>query len=185
VAISADGRFLLSGSTDATLKLWEADTGVCLRTFQGHLAAITAVALSPDGRYALSASADRTLKVWLLDWELAERPPADWDDGALPYLEMFLAQHTPYGGDFPPDRKRTLKEIGTLPLSQLFRGPTEEDLVRALTRRGKPNWTAEDFEELLYTLGCAGYGWLRPEGVQLKLEELMRTWIGPGAALRT
>ena len=28
-------------------------------------------------------------------------------------------------------------------------------------------------------LGCAGYGWLRPEGVRRKLEEMAAEWTGP------
>jgi hypothetical protein len=35
-----------------------------------------------------------------------------------------------------------------------------------------PTWSEEDFQRLLHTLGCAGYGWLRPEGVRRKLEEM-------------
>jgi WD40 repeat protein/serine/threonine protein kinase len=182
VALTADGRFVLSASTDTTLKLWDSSTGACLRTFHGHGDAISAVAVSPDGRFAISGSADRTLKLWVLDWDLADQPPADWDERALPHLEMFLARHTPYAGSLPADRKRSLKEIGNLPLSQLFRPVAfEDELTQALTRRGKPSWTAEDFEGLLYTLGCAGYGWLRPAGVQRRLEELARTWNGPEA----
>jgi len=41
-----------------------------------------------------------------------------------------------------------------------------------LTRLSKPTWTEEDFKGLLHTLGCAGYGWLRQEGVRRKLEEM-------------
>ena len=33
-------------------------------------------------------------------------------------------------------------------------------------------WTEDDFQRLLYTLGCAGYGWLRPEGVRRELERM-------------
>ncbi|MCD4674242.1 MAG: hypothetical protein K8R77_16380, partial [Anaerolineaceae bacterium] len=40
------------------------------------------------------------------------------------------------------------------------------------TRRGKPTWTEEDFQQFLVELGCRGYGWLRPEGVRRKLEEM-------------
>jgi len=44
---------------------------------------------------------------------------------------------------------------------------------------GKPQWTDDDFERLLFTLGCVGYGWLRPEGVKKKLEEMAANWQGP------
>jgi WD40 repeat protein len=179
VALTTDSRFVLSGSTDTTLKLWDGATGACLRTFQGHTDAITAAGLSPDGRYALSGSADRTLKVWVLDWDLADNPPADWDEGALPYLEMFLARHTPYAGQLPGERRRPSKDSGTLPAYQPTRPAVDDELALALTRRGKATWTGEDLEELLYTLGCAGYGWLRPEGVERHLETLAASWNGP------
>jgi WD40 repeat protein len=180
VCPSVDGRYALSGSTDRTVKLWEAAGGQCLRTFAGHAGAVTAVALSADGRHALSGSTDGTLKLWILDWELEDSPPADWHEGALPYLEMFLALHTPYAARLCGDRKRTVKELMQLPLTRLFRSaPTEEEVAQALTRRGKPSWTENDFQDLLFTLGCAGYGWLRPEGVRRKLEQMARSWQGP------
>src|SRR5205085_12151515 len=108
VCLSLDERFALSGGTDRTLKLWDTSSGRCLRTLAGHLDAVTAVALSADGRHALSGSADRTLKLWALDWELGDSAPADWDDGAMPYLDAFLARHTPYAAPLPA-RKRTLR----------------------------------------------------------------------------
>jgi WD40 repeat protein len=64
VAFSPDGRHILSGSSDRTLRLWELSTGRCLRTFEGHTGQVKSVSLSPDGRYALSGSSDNTLKLW-------------------------------------------------------------------------------------------------------------------------
>jgi WD40 repeat protein/serine/threonine protein kinase len=180
VCLSGDGRYALSGGTDGRVRLWEAATGQSLRTFAGHTDAVTAVALTPDGRYALSAGADRLVKVWVLDWDLEETEPADWDEGARPHLEMFLARHTPCVAPLPPPQKRSLRALMHRSLGSLFRrSPTDEALVAALTRRGRPEWTDEDFEELLFTLGCAGYGWLRPAGVRRRLEQLARAWDGP------
>jgi WD40 repeat protein len=174
VCLSFDGRFALSGSTDATVKLWETATGQCLRTFAGHGDAVTSVAFSADGRYALSGSADRTLRLWILDWELADTAPADWDEGARPYLEMFLSLHTPYVCS-SSDRKRVRSS-----LARLFRTtPAEEEIPRSLTRRGQPVWTEVDFQGLLRTLGYAGFGWLRPEGVRHQLARMAHYWQGP------
>jgi len=169
VCLSADNRYALSGSMDATVRLWEIANGQCLRTFAGHADAVTSVTFSANGRYALSGSADRTLKLWILDWELADTAPADWDEEARPYLEMFLAQHTPYVAA-SLDRKRTARS----PLSRLFKSaPAEEEEIRRfLTRQGQPVWTENDFQALLRTLGYAGYGWLRPQGVRRQLTRM-------------
>ena len=35
-AFSPNGKFLLSGSGDQTLKLWDAATGQLIRTYRGH-----------------------------------------------------------------------------------------------------------------------------------------------------
>jgi WD40 repeat protein len=183
VCVTGDGRYVLSGSTDRTLRLWEASVGTCLRTFTGHTGEVTAVALSPDGRYALSGGADRLLKVWVLDWELADNPPADWDEEARPYLEAFLSRHTPYAGLRPPEARGAVSGFLNRPLARLFHGANEEDAVRqALTRRGRPVWREEDFEELLHTLECAGFGWLRPGGIRRQLERLARARRDPREA---
>jgi hypothetical protein len=49
VAFSPDGRTVLSGSLDSTLKLWSLE-GELLRTFEGHGDRVASVAFSPDGR---------------------------------------------------------------------------------------------------------------------------------------
>jgi len=64
VSLGSNGTRMLSGSDDKTLKLWNVDTGRCLRTFSGHKDSIFSVDLSKDGRWALSGSADGTLKLW-------------------------------------------------------------------------------------------------------------------------
>jgi WD40 repeat protein len=69
VAFSPDGRYILSGSEDNTIRLWETATGRELRRFEGHSELVYSVAFSPDGRYALSGSGDKTIRLWELDWE--------------------------------------------------------------------------------------------------------------------
>src|SRR5262245_41847391 len=58
VAFSTDGRQVLSGSGDNTLKLWDAATGALLRTFRGHSGGVKAVMFFADGKLILSASLD-------------------------------------------------------------------------------------------------------------------------------
>jgi WD40 repeat protein len=64
VALSADGKRVLTGSEDNTARLWDTDSGKTLQTFSGHTARITSVALSADGKRILTGSWDRTARVW-------------------------------------------------------------------------------------------------------------------------
>ncbi len=65
VAFSPDGRRIVSGSTDDTLRLWNAETGQPLGApLTGHTQAVSGVAFSPDGRRVVSGSDDDTLRLW-------------------------------------------------------------------------------------------------------------------------
>jgi WD40 repeat protein len=66
VAVSPDGRYVLSASKDHTVKVWELSSGKEVRTLSGHTSSVWDVAVSPDGRYVLSASGDNMVKVWEL-----------------------------------------------------------------------------------------------------------------------
>ena len=54
VAVTADGRFVVSGSEDRTVAVWDKDTAAELGVFAGHVEGVSAVAVSQDGRWILS-----------------------------------------------------------------------------------------------------------------------------------
>jgi guanine nucleotide-binding protein subunit beta-2-like 1 protein len=64
VAISSDGQFALSGSWDATLRLWDLNTGNTTRRFIGHQKDVLSVAFSADNRQIVSGSRDKTINLW-------------------------------------------------------------------------------------------------------------------------
>ncbi len=66
--VTPDGRYIISGSADQTLKVWELASGREVRTLAGHGSGICAVTVTPDpdGRYVISGSYDQTLKMWEL-----------------------------------------------------------------------------------------------------------------------
>ena len=61
---SPDGAILVSGSYDATIRLWDIATGKQLDTLQGHTYSITSVAVSPEGSTIASGSYDGTVLLW-------------------------------------------------------------------------------------------------------------------------
>lgn len=67
VAVTPDGKHVVSASADNTLKVWDLQTGRVLRTLEGHWDSVNDVAVAQDGKRAVSASFDNTLRVWDLD----------------------------------------------------------------------------------------------------------------------
>ena len=67
VAISPDGKTVLSGSEDKTIKWWDMETGKEIKTFRGHDDYIKSVVFSPDGQTMVSGSDDKTIKSWDLE----------------------------------------------------------------------------------------------------------------------
>src|SRR5262249_32666064 len=64
VAMSADGRRLLTGSQDEGAILWDTGSGQMLRTFQWHAGGFTSVALNSDGSRVLAGSSDGSAILW-------------------------------------------------------------------------------------------------------------------------
>ncbi|HEX8422910.1 MAG TPA: hypothetical protein VF634_05840, partial [Pyrinomonadaceae bacterium] len=60
VEFSRDGRYLVSGGDDSTVKLWNAGDGKLIRSFGGDSEHIYSVAFSPDGKRILSGGRDKS-----------------------------------------------------------------------------------------------------------------------------
>ena len=64
VAVSPDGRRIVSGSDDKTVAVWDLDAGTLIHRLTGHQDRVNSVAVSPDGRRIVSGSSDNTVAVW-------------------------------------------------------------------------------------------------------------------------
>lgn len=66
VAISPDGKTIVSSGGDRTIKLWNFATGKQISSLNAYSQQVNVVAISPDGKTLVSGSDDNTIKIWNL-----------------------------------------------------------------------------------------------------------------------
>ncbi|MDR1555509.1 MAG: protein kinase, partial [Tannerellaceae bacterium] len=64
VCFSSDGRQVLSGYGNGSIRLWDTATGKCIRTFREHANVIKSFSLSPGGQWVLSGGWDKAIRLW-------------------------------------------------------------------------------------------------------------------------
>jgi WD40 repeat protein len=65
-----DGNLVFSSGASfdgPNLRLFAIDSGICLKTFNGHTELVSCAAVSKDGRRGISGSHDRSLRFWNLE----------------------------------------------------------------------------------------------------------------------
>lgn len=69
VAVTPNGRQVVSGGEDRTVRVWNLRSGLLEQTLTGCKGRVHAVVVTPDGRRAISGGVDeeRVLRIWNLD----------------------------------------------------------------------------------------------------------------------
>ncbi|MBW4518708.1 MAG: hypothetical protein KME16_03115 [Scytolyngbya sp. HA4215-MV1] len=60
-------QWFASGSEDKTVRLWDVQTGQCIKKLQGHRGWVSSVSFSADGQRLISGSQDETIKLWNIE----------------------------------------------------------------------------------------------------------------------
>jgi WD40 repeat protein/serine/threonine protein kinase len=64
LVFSPDGKRIVLGGPDGTVKIWDIATKRLLLTLRGHSAGVNSLAFSPDGEQLVSGSGDKTAIIW-------------------------------------------------------------------------------------------------------------------------
>ena len=192
VCFSADGRGALSGSSDKLVKLWDLALGRCRQTFEGHTGEIASVCLSDDGRFAVSGAEDSTVKLWDVQTGQCVRT---LEGHRYKVTSVCMSRDSRFLLSSSEDRTIKLWMLdwnlddarpdewhgGARPYFEAFLTLCTPLTPSTLTQEGKPAVKEKDLTELLFALGCANYGWLRPDEVRLELKKRFAAWKGPPA----
>jgi len=182
VEASGDGRFFISCSADRTIRYWDIQTGKCLQTFIGHTDGVLSAVLSADNRYILSGGHDKLVKLWEVK---TGRCLHTFDGHKKSVYSVVLSADSRYAISKSVDGETKLWEItwivqareladwhdGAMPHLQNFLKLHQPNNGKAKVSK-RPGWSDKEFGQLMTELGYRGYGWLRPEGIRAKLEEM-------------
>lgn len=105
VAFDPDGRRLLSGGIDNTVRHWDIHEGTCLGVLVRHADSINHLGMNPNGRSFVTGSVDKTARVWdCQSWQALTAPlPHGFSLGAVAFSPDGTAVAT---GTLAPDKIR-------------------------------------------------------------------------------
>ena len=65
IALSLDGQYIVSGSEDTKIRIWDFETGTTVfDPLEGYTKEVWYIAYRPDGWYIVSESNDTTIRIW-------------------------------------------------------------------------------------------------------------------------
>jgi WD40 repeat protein len=75
VAFSPDGKWLVAGYADGSMRVWQVNDGSLLQVLKSHTKSVSGLAFSPDGKWLVSSSQDTTLRLWLREGDRFQATP--------------------------------------------------------------------------------------------------------------
>jgi WD40 repeat protein/transcriptional regulator with XRE-family HTH domain len=143
IAYSPDGKWIATSGNDATIKVWDSETGAEIFTLIGHTGPTFGVAFSPKGQYLATSSVDRTVKVWKL--------PKAGEQVTEP-LTLYGNTGAVYQVAFSPDGTRVVS-VGRDHVARVYE-LNIEDLIAIANSRLTRSLTDEECKKYLHADVC-------------------------------
>ena len=112
LAISPDGKTIVTAGHDKTARLWDVATGRPIGAALKHRGAVFAAAFSPDGKGVLTAGDDGLARLWAITPDEAARLPLPEADPGYPVGRSVSRGGLPPG--WPDPRDGTLRRRATV-----------------------------------------------------------------------
>ena len=98
VVFSPDGHWVAAGTTEGTIKVWDAASGSEIRTIAAHSKFARGLAVSRDGRWLASGGGDTLVKPWpsaLMggNLPLAIKPASSVSGSQTPVVNCMYCRH--------------------------------------------------------------------------------------------
>jgi hypothetical protein len=132
-SFSPDGARIVTGSDDATAKVWDARTGTALLDLRGHTGGVMSATFGPDGARIVTGSWDKTAKVW------------DARTGQELRGEPIPPETAP--GPISPDARSVAHPVGNRVEVMALNPDAEELDYRRFLTRPNPARYREDYDE--------------------------------------
>jgi serine/threonine protein kinase/WD40 repeat protein len=168
--VCSDGRFAFIGTGRAmaddgrsTIRLIDLRRGKCVRTLFGHGNPVVDLALAEESQFLLSVSGATDDFFGVI---------SDNPKGECSVRQWKFFWNYKISDSFPWND-------GATPYLETFLTLRTPYADNGISRVGQPVWNDNDFDSLVKELQNRGYGWLRPEGVRKKLEEMTANWQSP------
>gem|GEM_PF-870682 len=138
IVMSPDDRWVLSGSKDKTIRIWDIERAESVQTLKLHTGTVSGLAVDYSAMRLVSVGEDMTVRGWNIDWGYAF---PGWHDDS-PQLERYV--HTLMNVHSPKANLSAIRS-GIIPTEM----PPDERLFRAVRAE----------------LEFRGFGWIKPEAV--------------------